>query len=226
MALLIVVGFGSSGNNTVVRDHDRLWKEVSPSGVAFAHVLYATGLWRLRCATLPGAMNWRARPWSRGPHTTPRAVSTPRASRSRAAQRSRPRSRSTRWGAPCRARPAARARTPSPSPTTPCAASSRSAAQASPSRPTPTTPTAPLHQGRQRELDLLLHQHHPGPALQRDAAGARPVLPPTPGPGRQHRGPDLGLRLDHRPRRIRWRQAPGRLDLRLVGTFRRPPMGP
>ena len=28
MALLIVVGFGSSGNNTVVRDHDRLWKEV------------------------------------------------------------------------------------------------------------------------------------------------------------------------------------------------------
>ena len=65
MALLIVVGFGSSGNTTVVRDHDRLWREVSPSGVAFAYVLYATGLWRLRCATLPGAMNWRARPWSR-----------------------------------------------------------------------------------------------------------------------------------------------------------------
>ena len=65
MALLIVVGFGSSGNNTVVRDHDRLWREVSPSGVAFAYVLYATGLWRLRGATLPGAMNWRARHWSR-----------------------------------------------------------------------------------------------------------------------------------------------------------------
>ena len=34
MALLMVVGFGSSGNNTVVRDHDRLWKEVGdPDGL-------------------------------------------------------------------------------------------------------------------------------------------------------------------------------------------------
>jgi hypothetical protein len=64
MALLIVAGFVIERKHHRRARSDRLWREVSSSGVAFAHVLYATGLWRLRCATLPGAMNWRA---DRGP---------------------------------------------------------------------------------------------------------------------------------------------------------------